>query len=246
MTDTPETPPFDPYDILGVARDATEEDIRSAFRKLSKDCHPDSPSVVHLGDDAKAAAIARFKQLVRAKTLLTDPEARAAYDAGSDVDTQRVRAKARAMISQFVSEIIANASFKASHNILGAVKHKINDKIREAEKASKYSIAPNIPRLEALAKSITKRSVARDGDNVFVDIIESHIKRLKDGLRNNDEIVALSKLSLRMLDEYEFHEPPPDNRSASGQPLLQSHTVRALPGGGGGGGYTVLQLRGDE
>ena len=65
----------DPYTILGVARDATEQQIRSAFLKTAKASHPD----LHPGD---AKAEERFKAANAANDLLSDPERRARFDRG--------------------------------------------------------------------------------------------------------------------------------------------------------------------
>jgi DnaJ-class molecular chaperone len=65
----------DLYDILGVSRTATEDEIRSAFRKLAKANHPD----VNPGN---AAAAERFKKMAAANDILSDPEKRRQYDAG--------------------------------------------------------------------------------------------------------------------------------------------------------------------
>jgi DnaJ-class molecular chaperone len=65
----------DLYDILGVSRGATEDEIRSAFRKLAKANHPD----VNPGN---AAAGERFKKMAAANDILSDPEKRRQYDAG--------------------------------------------------------------------------------------------------------------------------------------------------------------------
>lgn len=65
----------DPYSVLGVAKDATEEQIRAAYRKLAKKYHPD----LNPGDKA---AEERFKAVSAAHDLLSDPERRARYDRG--------------------------------------------------------------------------------------------------------------------------------------------------------------------
>ncbi len=65
----------DLYDILGVSRGATEDEIRSAFRKLAKASHPD----VNPGN---AGASERFKKITAANDILSDPEKRRQYDAG--------------------------------------------------------------------------------------------------------------------------------------------------------------------
>ncbi len=63
----------DYYDILGVQRNASEQDLKSAFRKLAKDHHPDR----NPGDKG---AEQNFKELNEAYEVLKDPQKRAAYD----------------------------------------------------------------------------------------------------------------------------------------------------------------------
>lgn len=63
----------DYYQVLGVARDASEEDLKKAYRKLAMQYHPDR----NQGDKA---AEAKFKELNEAYDILKDAEKRAAYD----------------------------------------------------------------------------------------------------------------------------------------------------------------------
>ena len=65
----------DPYAVLGVAREATDKQIRAAYLKLAKTSHPD----LNPGD---AAAEERFKAISAANDLLSDPERRARFDRG--------------------------------------------------------------------------------------------------------------------------------------------------------------------
>ncbi|AOW22143.1 molecular chaperone DnaJ [Sphingomonas melonis TY] len=65
----------DPYQTLGVARGASEADIKKAYRKLAKELHPDRNK-----DNPKAAE--RFSQVTGAYDLLTDKDKRARFDRG--------------------------------------------------------------------------------------------------------------------------------------------------------------------
>ena len=63
----------DYYEILGVSRDASDRDLKSAFRRLARELHPD---VNH--DDPTTEA--RFKEVAEAYEVLSDPDQRARYD----------------------------------------------------------------------------------------------------------------------------------------------------------------------
>ena len=70
----------DPYQILGVARGASEKEVKSAYRKLAKELHPDRNQ-----DNPRAAE--RFSEITRAYDLLSDKDKRAQFDRGEiDID----------------------------------------------------------------------------------------------------------------------------------------------------------------
>lgn len=63
----------DYYEVLGLKKDASAEDIKRAYRKLAKESHPD----LHPNDKT---AEARFREVNEANEVLSDPQKRAAYD----------------------------------------------------------------------------------------------------------------------------------------------------------------------
>lgn len=65
----------DPYQTLGVPKGASEKDIKSAYRKLAKELHPDRNK-----DNPKAAE--RFSDVTKAYDLLSDKDKRAQFDRG--------------------------------------------------------------------------------------------------------------------------------------------------------------------
>jgi molecular chaperone DnaJ len=62
------------YKILGVAKDASDADIKKAYRKLARQYHPDTNS-------GEAAAEKKFKDISEAYSVLSDPDERQQYDA---------------------------------------------------------------------------------------------------------------------------------------------------------------------
>ncbi len=66
----------DLYDVLGVSRDASPDEIKKAYRKLARELHPDvNPDAAHQE---------RFKEVTRAYDVLSDPKKREMYDLGGD------------------------------------------------------------------------------------------------------------------------------------------------------------------
>lgn len=65
----------DYYDVLGVAKDASQEQIKKAYRKLAREFHPDV---------AGPGAEDKFKDVGRAYEVLSNPEKRRSYDMGTD------------------------------------------------------------------------------------------------------------------------------------------------------------------
>src|SRR5678815_3518051 len=72
---------MDPYETLGVARSATDKEIKDAFKKLARKFHPD----LHPSDKE---AEAKFKDISAANDLLEDKEKRRRFDAG-EIDASR-------------------------------------------------------------------------------------------------------------------------------------------------------------
>ncbi|GAA5805270.1 hypothetical protein EDC94DRAFT_603024 [Helicostylum pulchrum] len=69
----------DYYKVLGLSKSATETEIKKAYRKLALQYHPDK-------NDGDLKAEARFKEVGEAYTILSDPEKKARFDSGADLD----------------------------------------------------------------------------------------------------------------------------------------------------------------
>ena len=90
MTDTP-----DHYEALGVPPDASEEEIKKAYRALSKKHHPDK------GGDPET-----FSLISTAHTILMDSETRQRYDRGERTDYTDDEARAREELCQLFHTVL--------------------------------------------------------------------------------------------------------------------------------------------
>jgi curved DNA-binding protein CbpA len=92
----------DYYQLLGVARDASETDIRERFRALAREAHPDRAP-----RERKAEAEAKFQQLTEALNVLTSAERRKAYDFDLAASAGQAEEKGDAVSLNYLNQGIA-------------------------------------------------------------------------------------------------------------------------------------------
>ena len=71
----------DYYNILGLSPEASDDEIKKAYKKLAMECHPDRCS-----PDQKEAAAEKFKKVTEAYTVLSDPDKRRNFDTHGTAD----------------------------------------------------------------------------------------------------------------------------------------------------------------
>lgn len=113
----------DPYDILGVGRDADDAAIRAAFRRLAKESHPDS------GGDADTFVLGQ-----KAQDLLLDPLRRKVFDAtGYDPELADARdIQGLMLIEKLVNDIVLDEREPGTFNPLEKMRATLNNDIRKA------------------------------------------------------------------------------------------------------------------
>ena len=93
----------DPYDTLGVKRDASPDDIRKAYRRLAKKLHPDL-------NPGNKDSEEQFKEASLANELLSDPEKRKRFDAG-EIDASGTEKPRERYYKDYAAEAPSSSSY---------------------------------------------------------------------------------------------------------------------------------------
>jgi len=115
---------MDPYKVLDVQRDASQDDVKRAYRRLALRWHPDR------NPDNQAAAEQEFKRISNAYKLLSDPAQRAVYDRGGfDGARQGFGAQAQPFSEQEAAELFRQMfGNKPLHEIIREVEQAAEEK----------------------------------------------------------------------------------------------------------------------
>ena len=152
---------MNPYEILEVDKSATEIEIKQAYRRKSRECHPDRGG----SDEA-------MQEVNRAYEVLSDPEKRAEYDQTGAVSNEPpIEARATQIIIQVYMEALQRAQYDQGVDYDQTVKEAISQKLNKAN-IDRSQVNKVLPRIE--------KTLARaHGDQLIFSIQ----KMLDDGRR---------------------------------------------------------------
>ena len=177
-----------PYESLGVGKDATSEQIKSAYRRKAKKTHPD-----------KGGNTAEFQEVSKAYALLSDPAKRDYYDRTGTEEKSNDNVILQELAALFLN-IIDNVPDVTIVNITA-----------EMEKAIKYGIAQRHSMKAQATSDIKKRETALGRvshgdkpDNVLADILKSDIAQRKQKMSQLDADIERGNKLLEVLSEYQY------------------------------------------
>ncbi len=182
-----------PYEVLGVRRNATDRTIRDAYRKLSKVHHPDAGGKTE-----------QFAALVAAQQILTDAPRRAWYDEhGYDRGPAEViRGRAMTALSAHVQAVLM-ADQEPTGNLVQHMRRVVEGQLHK----QRTEAMVNHDKVLARLKKIEGRfHTKKNAENAFTAIIEGHRREVEKSRRGLELGILVNEEVLRILEEYDYEE----------------------------------------
>jgi curved DNA-binding protein CbpA len=178
------------YDILGVAKEASAEEIKKAYRKKAKQFHPDTNAT-----DGEAMA-----ELNVAYEVLSDPEKRTLYDAtGSGSDPrEKMEAEAREGITALIIQYIQ--AKEGQGDVMTAVLADIRNQLR----AQEANVAEGEKVLQGLSRGLKKLKFKGKGHDYARTALEIRIEDVRHKIELSRLCVERIKLASTLVNEYEY------------------------------------------
>jgi curved DNA-binding protein CbpA len=207
---------MNPYEVLQVGTKATLKDIKAAYRKLSKDHHPDKEG----GESEK------FREVKFAFDVLSNPERRARYDTTGRTDESPVTPqRVQIFVDQTMRTVIESQRPDGSSD--DPCWDNIRDKIilsiaasRAPLKNARFQLQRH---LERTVRMIERFRPKQEFDPVG-DALRREKRRLEDEIRINEDAMELSLEAERVLKTYDYDVGPgPEGHCSPGptsRPLL--------------------------
>ncbi len=214
-----------PYDILGVDKSATKEQIKKAYRDKSKECHPD----VTGGDDEE------FKELSWAYELLNDDNARAHYDQfgmdPSSEESQRMVTVVNSLCTVF-DDIVKSLTSQQleKYNLIGIMTNAIKNKIAGLEHiiADQNEDLKKVGQLEkVLVDRLKRHKQQQAAPNFFIETLKKRMLMIQNQIKHTEFTLDIAKGMLDVINEYDFNFDKSEE-TAGGQLRGQFATLQQM------------------
>jgi curved DNA-binding protein CbpA len=206
----------DHYETLGVPRDASAADIKSAWRRLAATEHPDK------GGDAE-----RMAAINRANDVLGDPDKRAEYDATGQCDGEdRLENEARSNLAGMFTAVLDNGS--DAPDIIGDTR----DLLSQARMQIDQHLAAAKHRVARLTKQRNRVRTKKGATNLFQGLVDQQIRDLDQQIAQMEHGRTVFKRVGELLDD---HEMAPDEALLA----LQNIGMRAAQTAQGGAWFNM-------
>jgi DnaJ-class molecular chaperone len=203
---------LNPYEVLGLNSDATQEEIKKRYRQLAQDLHPDRG-----GDGDK------FAQVNLAYDILNDPIMKRSFDAsGTFFYDQTIYTEAKEQLGHVLWRQIDQCDPDHGDLIL----YMKND-ARAVLKSVETDIQNTKNYLDKLLKIINKIKLKKNHENVLATLVKLKINNLENDIKMFERRTKVCNVMLIVLDNYHFsvnewmemlEAPPPEANSQVSTP----------------------------
>lgn len=184
----------DLYDVLGVAKDATKQAIKSAFRKKAKGTHPDA------GGSAE-----QFYAIELAHRVLTDDKRRAEYDRTGETEAEpdNFEAAALSIIGGVVDRFL-NDELAKHKDLVAQIRKTLRDEIEQSKRSVKEG-----EKYKARTEDCRKRTKSA----LLVKMMDAKLRDVDQAMSSLHAQIGVREHALSMLEDASFdfermQEPP--------------------------------------
>jgi hypothetical protein len=202
---------MNPYDELGVSRTASLREIRTAYRKRAKTCHPDTG-----GDPAT------FARLKLAYDILIDPKRRQAFDAtgdASEATPDNTQAEVLAHLSVVLQTVVAERHNQISQiDLIGEMAARLH-----ANAATfRTEIRQMHTTMAVWALAAGRIVVKRGKPNTLAELCRSTVKSLEQRVQEHERRIATIERAIAMLKDFSYKRDPRTNTVEMPASILNS------------------------
>lgn len=175
------------YDILGVPKDATEDEIKKAYKEQSKKSHPDKG-----GSDEKMAEVNRAYMVLRNK------EKRERYDTTGEETEDKFESKFASLLNEIFLQIIEGSENVDNWDLIECFQTNVDNLISQ----HKLKLEESMARIKKLGRVI-KRVKSRSDKRIYA-ILQSHVEfeTQRTNLINSD--IKFLKEAQEILGDYAY------------------------------------------
>ncbi|KQV65378.1 J domain-containing protein [Rhizobium sp. Root1220] len=186
-----------PYEILGVRRDATDDQVKAAYRRRAKTTHPDS------GGDPEA-----FSRVQKAYELLLDPVRRKVFDdTGYDVElADPVDLQALIVIEKLVNQLTLDEREPGTFDPLARMRTDLSEEMRKA-RFSKRELERHSSRIEHHLERLEKRPTT----DILGSMLRARIKAIATAIGETEAKIKASERACEMLYDYSYEVDVQEN-----------------------------------